>query len=101
MCIRDRLLELERLYNHLNDIGAACAGIGFSPGSMIFASLKERAQRVNQMLTGHRFMFDTVQLTRSDLEIKEHSALAACGELRDIRGAAERAWREVLFHGSV
>ena len=98
---RTVLLELERLYNHLNDIGAACAGVGFAPGSMIFAALKERAQRVNHMLTGHRFLFDTVRLTRNDLEISEHSALAARGELRDIRGAAERAWREVLFHGSV
>ncbi len=98
---RTALLELERLYNHLNDIGAACAGIGFSPGNMIFATLKERAQRVNRMLTGHRFLFDTVQVTRSDLEISEHSALAARRELRDIRDAAERAWHEVLFHGSV
>ena len=98
---RTALLELERLYNHLNDIGAACAGVGFAPGNMIFASLKERAQRTNHTLTGHRFLFDTVQLTRSDLEISPQSALAAQTELRDIRSAAERAWREVLFHGSV
>jgi len=98
---RTALLELERLYNHLNDIGAACAGVGFAPGSMIFAALKERAQRVNHMLTGHRFLFDTVQVTRSDLEISERSALTVRSELRDIRRAAERAWREVLFHGSV
>ncbi len=98
---RTVLLELERLYNHLNDIGAACAGIGFSPGSMIFATLKERAQRVNQALTGHRFLFDTVQLARSELEISEHSAMTTRNELRDIRGVAERSWREVMFHGSV
>jgi Ni,Fe-hydrogenase III large subunit len=98
---RTLLLELERLYNHLNDISAACAGIGFAPGSMIFAALKERAQRVNQTLTGHRFLFDTVRVTRSDLEISEHSALAARDELHDIREGAQRAWREVLFHGSV
>ena len=98
---RTLLLELERLYNHLNDIGAACAGVGFSPGSMIFAALKERAQRVNHMLTGHRFLFDTVQVTHSDLQISEPSALTARSELHDLREAAERAWREVLFHGSV
>ena len=98
---RTVLLELERLYNHLNDIGAACAGVGFTPGSMIFAALKERAQRVNRALTGHRFLFDTVRVTRSDLEISEHSALTARGELQDIRAAAGRAWHEVLFHGSV
>ena len=30
---RTVLLELERLYNHLNDIGAVCAGVGFAAGS--------------------------------------------------------------------
>ena len=98
---RTVLLELERLYNHLNDVGAACAGVGFSPGSMVFAALKERAQRVNQALTGHRFLFSTVQVTRSDLEVNPQSARAARVELREIRAAAEDAWREVLFHGSV
>jgi len=98
---RTLLLELERLYNHLNDIGAACAGVGFAPGNMIFAALKERAQRVNLSLTGHRFLFNTVQVTRSAIQIEEGSALAARSELRDIRLAAERTWREVLFHGSV
>jgi Ni,Fe-hydrogenase III large subunit len=98
---RTLLLELERLYNHLNDIGAACAGVGFSPGSMIFAALKERAQRINATLTGHRFLFNTVQVSRSDLEICDHAALAARDELRSLRAAAERAWHEVLFHGAV
>ena len=46
------LLELERLYNHLNDIGAICAGVGFAPGTMAFAALKERAQRLNRALAG-------------------------------------------------
>ncbi len=30
--VRTILLELERLYNHLNDIGAVCAGVGFAAG---------------------------------------------------------------------
>ena len=30
---RTVLVELERLYNHLNDIGAACAGVGFALGT--------------------------------------------------------------------
>src|SRR5258706_498133 len=29
---RTLALELERLYNHLNDISAICAGVGFAPG---------------------------------------------------------------------
>ena len=98
---RTLLLELERLYNHLNDIGAACAGVGFAAGNMVFAALKERAQRVNLLLTGHRFLFDTVQVMRSDIEIVERTSIAARSELGEIRRAADRAWREILFHGSV
>ena len=45
---RTLLLELERLYNHLHDIGAICAGVGFAPGAMAFAALKERAQRAQR-----------------------------------------------------
>ena len=44
---RTVLLELERLYNHLHDIGAICAGVGFAPGTMAFAALKDRAQQIN------------------------------------------------------
>ena len=68
---RTLLLELERLYNHLNDIGAVCAGVGFAPGAMTFAALKERAQRVNLLLGGHRFLFGAVAVGRSDLTIPE------------------------------
>src|SRR5262249_46246741 len=53
-------LELERVYNHLHDIGAICAGVGLAPGTMAFAALKERAQRLNLGLAGHRFLFGAV-----------------------------------------
>jgi Ni,Fe-hydrogenase III large subunit len=99
--VRTLLLELERLYNHLNDLGAACAGIGFSPGSMVFAALKERAHRLNHALTGHRFLFGTVGVGGSELEIGGDAAFAARRELREIRESAERAWHEILFHRSV
>ena len=66
---RTVLLELERLYNHLNDIGAVCAGVGFAAGSMAFAALKERAQRLNRALTGHRFLFDTVAVGGSTWQV--------------------------------
>jgi Ni,Fe-hydrogenase III large subunit len=98
---RTLLLELERLYNHLGDISAICAGVGFAPGSMAFASLKERAQRLNQRLTGHRFLFGTVALAASDLTIGQAQARAARQELRSL-GEDERAlWRELRFAASL
>jgi len=98
---RTLLLELERLYNHLNDISAICAGVGFAPGSMAYAALKERAQRLNQRLAGHRFLFDSVALATSALRIADADACAARAELEDLRDDHRALWRELRFAGSV
>ena len=98
---RTLLIELERVYNHLNDIGAVCAGIGFAPGAMAFAGLKERAQRLNRALTGHRFLFGTVLLGGSPLRVEGTRATAAMVELRSLRGDARELWRQILFDASV
>jgi len=98
---RTLLLELERLYNHLHDISAICAGVGFAPGSMAFAAFKERAQRLNQRLTGHRFLFDTVALSASNLRIGQAAARAARAELQALDHEQRVAWRELRFAGSV
>ncbi len=98
---RTILLELERLYNHLNDIGAACAGVGFAAGSMAFAALKERALRLNRSLTGHRFLFDTVALAKSDWSVSAEVAADARAELESIGAGASKAWQEVYHNASV
>jgi Ni,Fe-hydrogenase III large subunit len=98
---RTLLLELERLYNHLNDISAICAGVGFAPGSMAFAAFKERAQRLNQRLAGHRFLFNTVTLAASTLRIGEADARAAREELRMLDEEQRALWRELRFAGSL
>ena len=95
---RTLLLELERLYNHLNDIGQICAGVGFAPGSMVFAALKERAQRLNLRLAGHRFLFDSVAVGGSAFSLSPVDAAVAREELRALRTDVQRAWREVLLH---
>lgn len=98
---RTVLLELERVYNHLSDIGQLCAGIGFAPGTMTFLGLKERAQRLNRRLTGHRFMFGAVAIAANPLRIDSAAAAESREELRSIGRAARAAWHEVLFNGSV
>ncbi len=50
------LAELERLYNHVGDLGNICAGIGFHSGIARLGWLKERLLRVNDWLTGHRYL---------------------------------------------
>ena len=98
---RTLLLELERLYNHLYDIGALCAGVGFAPGNMAFLALKERAQRVNAELAGHRFLFGTVAVDGGSFRVDGDAAREARVEVRRIRTEADRAWRAIRFNGSV
>jgi len=54
--IRTIMLEMERLYNHVGDIGNMCAGIGFAFGISRGAILKEQLMRLNLQLTGHRYL---------------------------------------------
>ena len=54
--IRTVVLELERLYNHVGDVGNICAGIGFAFGTMHGARLKEDIMRLNETVFGSRFL---------------------------------------------
>ena len=54
------LAELERLYNHVGDLGNICAGVGFQPAISRLGWLKERLLRLNDSLTGHRYLTGAV-----------------------------------------
>jgi Ni,Fe-hydrogenase III large subunit len=97
---RTFLLELERVWNHLNDVAAICAGVGFAAGNMAFAALKERAQRLNDELCGHRFLFDTIAVAESPFGIDRSGRDRTRGILRELRADAARLWRELLFNAS-
>ncbi len=94
---RTLLLELERAYNHLHDLSAICAGVGFAPGTMAYAALKERVQRINAQLTGHRFLFDTVTLGASEVVVDGPTARMARDELRAVGDEHATTWRQLQF----
>ncbi|QEC48452.1 NADH-ubiquinone oxidoreductase [Baekduia soli] len=98
---RTLLLELERLYNHLHDLSAVCAGVGFAPGAMLFGALKERAQRLNARLCGHRFLFGTIAVGRSGLAAGPMTGDELRGGLVDLAREVARAWHELQFAGSL
>jgi Ni,Fe-hydrogenase III large subunit/Ni,Fe-hydrogenase III component G len=54
--LRAVCLELERLYNHIADIGAICTDVAFVTAHMHAQRLKERVLRVNEQLTGNRLL---------------------------------------------
>ncbi len=54
--LRTICLELERLYNHIADIGAVATDVAFVVANMHAMRLKERVLRVNEALTGNRLL---------------------------------------------
>ncbi|HEY4485751.1 MAG TPA: NADH-quinone oxidoreductase subunit C [Nitrospiria bacterium] len=55
--LRTLFLEMERLYNHVGDIGNLCAGTGLVVAQAQGAILKERLMRMNERVSGHRYLF--------------------------------------------
>ena len=98
--VRTVLLELERAWSHLNDIAAVCAGAGLAAGNTFFAALTERARRLNEQVTGHRFLFDSVRVGGSALALDAGTVAAAREELASIAADSKSGWRELLFNGS-
>jgi Ni,Fe-hydrogenase III large subunit/Ni,Fe-hydrogenase III component G len=58
--LRALFLELERLHNHLGDLGYLGNDVALAFGFAQFWILKEDALRLNQALFGHRYMMDCV-----------------------------------------
>ena len=54
--LRSLFLELERLHNHLGDVGAMCNDTSFALPHAHCGRLKERLMQCNDRLTGSRFL---------------------------------------------
>ena len=54
--MRTALLELERLYNHIADVGAIATDVGFMVANAHAMRLKEQLLRLNGELTGNRLL---------------------------------------------
>jgi Ni,Fe-hydrogenase III large subunit/Ni,Fe-hydrogenase III component G len=67
--LRALYLELERVANHLGDLGALGNDAGFAFGLMQFSRLKEQLLRASQEALGERYLMDAVVPggTRTDL----------------------------------
>jgi Ni,Fe-hydrogenase III large subunit/Ni,Fe-hydrogenase III component G len=56
LVMRTMLLELERIYNHVGDIGAIATDVGFVVANAHASRLKEMLAGLNEQLTGNRLM---------------------------------------------
>ncbi len=67
--LRGMLLELERLYNHVADIGALCNDVGFGVAQAWALSLREHLLQLNGRVTGHRLLREGVVLGGARVEV--------------------------------
>lgn len=58
--LRVVLLELERLYNHIADVGAICTDTGFAVANAHAMRIREDLLRLNARLAGHRLLRGTL-----------------------------------------
>ena len=77
--LRAVLLELERLYNHVADVGALCNDCGFALANAHALTLRERLLRLNERVTGHRLLRGGLSFGGATL-----LSLPDLGELREI-----------------
>src|SRR5690606_6370050 len=83
------LLELERIYNHIGDIGALCNDVGHGILYAHALRIRERLLRLNAEVTGHRLLRDGVVIGGSTLrrvpDIAQLDAIGAdIGEVVDL-----------------
>jgi Ni,Fe-hydrogenase III large subunit/Ni,Fe-hydrogenase III component G len=76
--LRTVCLELERLYNHIADIGAIATDVAFVVANAHAMRLKERVLRLNEELTGNRLLRGMARLggVRADWNDGQLSALS-------------------------
>lgn len=58
--LRSIFAELERLYNHIGNIADICESTSLSVGTAQGFMLRERLQRLNALLTGHRYLMGSI-----------------------------------------
>lgn len=75
--IRALLLELERLYNHVTDLGAIAGDTGFGIANVHAGRLRERLMRLNRAVTGHRLLRGSLSIGGASLRALPEPGLIA------------------------
>lgn len=63
--------EMERVHNHLSDIGGIATDVAFAVPAAEASALRERMLRLNERLTGHRLLWGTMVPGGVAIDLKE------------------------------
>jgi Ni,Fe-hydrogenase III large subunit len=75
--IRAQLLECERIYNHVADLGAIINDVGFSIVSAHTGRLREELLRHNEDVTGHRLLRGAIRVGGAQIQRPVNVGLVA------------------------
>jgi len=89
--LRSLFLELERLHNHLGDVGAICNDTAYALAHAHCSRLKERLMQLNDRLAGSRFLRGTMTIggVMSDVSVIQQ------GEIVDVLDQIEKDFSEL------
>lgn len=90
--VRAILLELERMYNHANDLGGLALDVGFSQPAALASIIKESIQDLNQKVTASRFLKGvlvpggvTKDISQTDKQLILDSLALIAKDVKDLR----------------
>ena len=89
--LRSFFLELERLHNHLGDVGAICNDTAYTLAHTHCSRLKEQLMQFNDRLTGSRFLRGTMAIGGVTTDV---SAIQR-GEVVDVLDRIEKDFSEL------
>lgn len=99
-CLRTLFLELERIYNHIGDVGNVCAGFGFAVGVSHGLRLKEELLQLNQRVVGHRYLRGVVDLGGMRVNVTDEDCFDIQTTLQKVM-ADFKELVEILFSHSI
>ncbi|MFB5191890.1 hydrogenase large subunit [Alicyclobacillus fastidiosus] len=99
--LRVLFAEMERLYNHVGDIGNMCAGIGYAYGINHGARLKEQLMQMNDCIIGHRFLRGCIALGGVAEDITEEKFEHIRRTLEQVERELHEIVEQILSHDIV
>jgi Ni,Fe-hydrogenase III large subunit/Ni,Fe-hydrogenase III component G len=84
--LRALCLELERLANHLGDLGALGNDAGFAFALAQFSRIKEELLRAIECAFGQRYLFDAIMPGGTRVDLAAHAAEALAGRVAWVMG---------------
>jgi len=94
--LRALLLELERLYNHVTDLGSLANDAGFGIVDAQAQGLREQLLRINKLVTGHRLLRGSISVGGTRV-----NALPEAAPLQGIAAAVAKLVDITLGHAIV